>query len=117
MKHASHNLILRTRRGELNIERLVEILRTRGYITERNQEHGCGFCSSAMEAVTQDDMRVVFDFFFPREVFDLDVQCAATAAGGRPGSYAYALYNSNVISREEILELLTQENIETHSSL
>lgn len=113
------DLISRVRRGEINFERLVEILRSRGYITEQQQEKGCGFGSSAMEAARQNEFEALFSFFFPHEVCDIEIQCAATNAGGGPGefAYAYALFNSNAITRTEILAVLQAENEKTYAWL
>lgn len=111
------DLISRVRRGEINFERLVEILRSRGYITEQRQEEGCGFGSSAMEAAHQDELEALFSFFFPHEVCDIEIQCAATNAGGEPGDFAYALFNSKAITRQEVLAVLQAENEKTYAWL
>lgn len=106
----SHGIIIRARRGEINLDRLVEILRTTGFITEKDQEAGCSFGSSAMEAVLQDDFEALFSFFFPGEVCDISIDCAATDANGQKGSYAYALFNAKVITRDDVLSILRKQN-------
>lgn len=111
------DLVSRVRRGEINLDRLVEILRTRGYITEEKQENGCGFGKSAMEAVHQDELDALFSFFFPQEICDIKVSCVATDEGSDKGAYSYALFNSNVINREEVLAVLRSKNEKTHAWL
>lgn len=106
----SMNLIDRARRGDLNFEKLVQILQQAGYITEKNQESGCGFGRSAMEATKQEDFEKLFDFFFPAEICDVEVDCVATDKGGQAGAYAYALFNKNEISRNEMLRILELQN-------
>lgn len=103
-------IIDRVRRGEINFERLVEILRHAGYITEENQEAGCGFGSSAMEAVHQEDFEKLFAFFFPGEHCDIAIACIATDEGGQSGAYAYALFNSNKVSRPAMQQILERQN-------
>lgn len=103
-------IIDRVRRGEINFERLVEILRHAGYITEENQEAGCGFGSSAMEAVHQEDFEKLFAFFFPGEHCDITIGCIATDEGGQSGAYTYALFNSNEVSRPTMQQILERQN-------
>ncbi len=111
------DLISRVRRGEINFERFVDILRSQAYITEEHQVDGCGFGSSAMEAVRKDDFEALFTFFFTEEVCDIEVSCGATDKGGVPGAYSYALFNSKAITRDEILDVLRAENAKTLSWL
>lgn len=113
MKIPPLDLISRVRRGEVNLDLLVETLRDRGYITEQDQVAGCGFGSSAMEAMHGDDFKALFSFFYPSEAFDIDVHCAATDKDGSPGSFSYALYNANAISRDQVLGLLRKQNKES----
>jgi hypothetical protein len=103
------------RRGEINLERLVEVLHSRDYITEQHQEEGCGFGSSAMEAVHQDDLKLLFSFFFPDSICDNEIQCAATDEGGEADSFAYVLFNTNIVTREAVIALLRAENEETYA--
>lgn len=114
MTTPSNKIVDRVRRGELNLEKLVELLRRTGYITEENQEEDCGFISSAMEELHQDDFEKLFSFFFPNEICDIAVDCIATDKGGQLGSYAYALFNSNVVSRQHMQQLLERQNRKNH---
>ena len=107
------DLIARVRRGDLNFERFVELMREPGYIGEHGQENGCGFGSSAMEAAKQDDLNALFRFFYPGEACDILVQCVATDDGGKLGAFEYALINANVVTRDQMLELLRLENLKT----
>lgn len=106
-------LIARVRRGELNFERFVEVLSTRGYVTEEDHEEGCSFVSSAMEAARQYDFDVLFALLLPEVLNDISLSCAATDEGGPPGAFAYALFNTNVIDREDVLGILVKENRRT----
>jgi len=110
MHASSHELFGRVRRGEINLELLVATLRGRGFITERDQEHGCGFSPPAMEALDREDFERLFEFFFPDEICDIEIHCASTDEGGKSGAYAYALFNANVVSRDDMLERLKKQN-------
>lgn len=105
----SHSLIARVRRGELNFERFIEILSTRGYITENNHEEGCSFGSSAMEAARQDDLDTLFSALMPGVMNDIALSCASTKLSGPGNVYSYALFNKNIIDREEIHNILKTE--------
>ena len=106
-------LIELVRKGELNFERFVEILSTRGYITEETHEDGCSFGSTAMEAARQEDFDALFALLLPGVLSDISLSCAATDEGGLSGGFAYALFNTKVIDREEVLCNLAEENRET----
>lgn len=114
MSIPSNGIIDRIRRGELNLEKLVEMLRQTGYITEENQENDCSFSSSGMEVLQQDDFDKLFLFFFPNEVCDIVIDCIATDRGGQRGSYAYAIFNSNVVNRSYMQQLLERQNMKNH---
>ena len=107
------DLIARVRRGDLNFERFIELMREPGYIGEHGQENGCGFGSSAMEATKQEDLNLLFEFFYPGKACDILVQCVATDEGGEPGAFEYALFNANVITRDQMLARLKLENLKT----
>ena len=107
------DLIARIRRGELNFERFVELLETRGYVTEQDCEEGCSFVSTAMEASRQEDFDTLFAALFPGRLNTVSLSCVATDEGGQRGAFAYALFNRNIIEREDIISVLTEENRET----
>jgi hypothetical protein len=107
------DLVARVRRGDLNFERFVELMQEPGYISENDQENSCGFGSSAMEAVKQEDFNKLFEFFFPERICNISVQCVATDDGGERGAFAYALFNANVVTRERMLKFLRLENKKT----
>lgn len=109
-----NGIIDRVRRGEINLEKLAEKLRQPGYITEESQEEDCGFSSSAMEALRQEDFEKLFSFFFPHEVCDIAIDCIATDKGGQRGSYVYAIFNSNVVARPYMQQLLELQNKKNH---
>lgn len=111
----SLTLIARVRRGELNFERLVEILSTRGYVTEQQDEECCNFISTAMESSNQEDFDALFKLLLPGQLNDILISCAATDKGGQPGGFAYGLYNSNAIDREDMLRILISESRKTAS--
>lgn len=112
---STHTLICRTRRGELNFERLVEHLASVGFITESDRIEGCGFGSTAMESARQEDFDALFKLFFPGHSHSIELSCAATDAGGIKGCFSYALFNSNVIEHEEVKHILRKENRENNS--
>ena len=70
-----------------------------------------------MEAVRQEAFEAIFAFFYPDELCDIRVECAATSKGGEAVGYAYALFNSNVVTREEVLNTLRAENEKTYAWL
>lgn len=106
------SLIAFVRRGNLNFERFVEVLSTRGYITEQDHEAGCSLASSAMEAARQEDFDALFKLLMPGRLNDIQLSCKATDAGGMQGAFSYALFNSNVVDDEEIKQVLVKENEE-----
>jgi hypothetical protein len=108
----SCTLIARIRKRELNFERFVEILTTRGYFTEQVHEEGCGFSSVAMEAAKQNDFDSLYQLLMPDAPrnHNISLSCIATDEGGLRGGYSYALFNENLISRGNIKNLLIEEN-------
>ena len=110
----SYTLIALVRRKELNFERFVEILSTRGYITEETHENGCIFGSTSMECAQQEDFDLLFTQLLPETLNEISLSCAATDEGGSTGSYSYALFNTNVIDREDVLKILVEENRKTN---
>jgi hypothetical protein len=111
---SSYTLIALVRRGELNFERFVEILSTRGYITEETNEEGCGFGSSAMEAARQEDFDALFTALLPGVLHNITLSRVATDEGGKPNAFAYALFNTNIIDSDDVLGILVEENRETN---
>ncbi len=107
------NLIALVRRGELNFERFVEILSTRGYLTEEDREAGCSMVSTVMEAANQEDFDALFALLLPGVLNNISLSCVATDEGGPRGAFAYALHNTNVIEREDVITVLVAENRET----
>jgi hypothetical protein len=109
-----HNdLISRVRCGGLNFERFVEILETRGYITEANNEEGCSPASPIMEAARQEDFDRLFVFFFPRRPNNITLACIASNEGFEiygPGALSYALFNSEVLDESEVRRILARVN-------
>lgn len=106
-------LIDRVRRGEINFERFVEILAMRGFITEQSNDERCGFGSTAMEKARQHDFDALFALLLPSVLNNILLSCAATDEGGLSGAFSYALFNSNVIDRKEVLDILIDENRKT----
>ena len=108
----SNHLTDRIARGEFNFVQFVDILSTRGFISEGTNVPGCGIGSHTMEYLQQDEFDALFAFFFPGKLNDIELQCAATKSGATLNAYGYALYNANVIDREEVLKILESENRE-----
>ena len=109
----SLTLVDRVDRGELNFKRFVEVLSDRGYITDHDDEALCSFGSTAIEKASQEDFDSLFEHFFPGQLNDIQISCAATDKGGPSGSFCYGLYNSNVISLETMLQILIRLNRQT----
>lgn len=108
----SLSLIAFVRRGDLNFERFVEVLSTRGYITEQDHEAGCSMVPLGMEAARQEDFDALFKLLMPGRLNEIELSCRATDAGGLRGAFSYALFNSNVVDDETIKHILTKENEE-----
>ena len=104
------SLIARVRRGEINFERLVEVLSGRGYITDDETEEGIGFRRSSMDKVRQEDFDALFNLLMPGIHNDIELDSTATDEGGLPGSFTYALFNKNVIDREGMTQILIRLN-------
>jgi hypothetical protein len=105
---SSNKLKDRIGRGEFNFERFVEILSSRGYITEHEDE--VSFGSSAMEYFQQEEFDTLLQFFFPNRLNNIELKCASTDRGGQKNAYSYALYNENVVSRDEVFKVLEKIN-------
>ncbi len=52
----------------------------------------------------------LFEFYYPQKINSIELRTIGTSAGGIPGNNTYAFYNTNIISHEEILEILTKFN-------
>ena len=107
------DLISRVRCGGLNFERFVEVLQTKGYITEEHGEAGCSPSSPVMEAARQEDFNKLFDLFFPGSPNEIKLGCTATNKGfepAMPGNFSYAIFNANVIDRQAVDRILEAEN-------
>lgn len=102
----SHSLIARVRRGELNFERFIGILTSRGYITEFDKEEGCCFGSSAMEAARQDHFDALFVVLMPDVLNDIELSKVAVRCEGPGAAYEYALFNKNVIDEDAVRSIL-----------
>jgi hypothetical protein len=98
------SLVAMVHGGVLNFERLVEIMETRGYITELDHEEGCGLSSSVMEAARQADFDLLFGGRFPDRNHQVRLECAAID-GGREG-FIYALFNASLMDRRTVQRIL-----------
>jgi len=105
-----HSLIARVRRGEINFERLVEVLSERGYITDVPAEEGIGFGRASMDQTWQEDFDALFSLLLPGIYNDIKLDCTATDKDGIPGCFTYALFNKNVIDREDMTQILMRLN-------
>lgn len=117
MRHPELTLIRRVLRGELNFERLVEILRKDGYLIDEVAPEGCGFGRVAIDSVDQEDFDSLFKFFYPGEVFEIEICKVATDKGGSCGAFSYALFNSRKLDYDEMLDLLYQHNARFNADL
>jgi len=108
-------LLALSSRGELNFARLVELLRNPGYILEGGGEAGCSFVSTVLEKASQEDFDRLFKTFFENERNDIEIDCAATDKGGMRGDVSYALFNSSVITRDDMIKLLSAQNRRNHT--
>ena len=110
MRNPTLTLRQRVLRGELNFELFVELMRTKGYLIDTATPAGCGFGRVAMDSANQEDLVLLFDFFYPTQELDIDLCEAATDEGGQKGAFSYALFNSNRLSRDSVMALLREHN-------
>ncbi|MFV7441173.1 hypothetical protein ACNPMZ_07040 [Acinetobacter pittii] len=101
-----YTLIYHSRNGSLNFEELVEGLSSKGYMLETE----LSFLRPTYNAASNEDFKKLFEFYYPQEINNIELQTIGTSAGGLPGDNTYAFYNANIVSHEEILEILTEFN-------
>jgi len=106
------SLIARVRRGEINFERLVEVLSTRGYVLDTEDEVGLGFSRPHANNAKHADFEALFKVLMPGQHHDIQLSKIATDQGGTPGAFTYAIYNPNVIDYDSMLDRLEQVNQE-----
>ena len=98
------------RAGCFSFEVLVKQLGEVGYITENSPIKKCELISPTMELFKQEDFDELFSFFYPDRENDIKILCVASDEGSERGAFSYALYNTNRITREQIMEILHREN-------
>lgn len=101
-----YTLIYHSRNGSLNFEELVEELSSKGYMLETE----LSFLRPAYNAASNEDLKKLFEFYYPQKINSIELRTIGTSAGGAPGDNIYAFYNANIVSHEEILEILTEFN-------
>jgi hypothetical protein len=101
------SLIDSVRRGELDFERLVEVLSSEGYLTDADGSEGLGFVSARIEAARQEHFDALWKFFYPGKRHDIRLRSCATNKGFTlRGDFNYALFNENQISYEDVMHAL-----------
>lgn len=110
------SLIARVRRSEVNFEQLVEVLSTRGYVTDSDGLNGLGFTRSAIDKAHQHDFDALFKALMPGELNTIKLSTRATAKGG-DGSYTTALFNTNVIEFAAMDQVLIEMNRQQNEGL
>lgn len=104
------DLIARVRRAELNFEKLVEILSTRGYITDVDHEHGLSFVRASVNLTRARDFDALFALLMPGRLNDIRLMTTASSEGTNPGTPTYAVFNTNVIGYQEMRDVLAKMN-------
>lgn len=111
MSNSDSSLISAVRRGELDFERLVEVLSKAGHLTDIDGNQGLGFTRTRIEGARQEDFDALFQFFYPGEGHSIELRSCATDKGfAQRGAYTYALFNENTVSLEEIMAMLIRLN-------
>lgn len=105
------SLVSRVRRGELNFERLVELLSTRGYVTDSEDEPGLSFNRPSMNQARSADFNALFKALMPGRINDIEIMAIGTPWDDSRGS-TYALFNINRIEYEEMMQTIKQINSE-----
>lgn len=111
------SLIGRVRRCEVNFEQLVEVLSTRGYVTDSDGSGGLGFGRVAIAQVRQDDFNALFALLMPGRLNTIRLMSHGTDKGGVPGSFTTALFNTDVIEYEEMNQVLIEINRQQNEGL
>lgn len=104
------SLIGRVRRGQVNFERLVEVLSTRGYVTDSDGPEGLGFMRSAIDKSRQHDFDALFKVLMPGRLNTIRLMTHGTDKGGAPGSFTTALFNTEVIEFAAMDQVLIEMN-------
>lgn len=105
-KFPAPTLIYHSRNGTLNFEELVEELSSKGYMLETE----LSFSRATYNAASHEDFNTLFNFYYPQKINSIQLRTIGTSAGGIQGNNTYAFYNENIISLEDILEILTNFN-------
>lgn len=103
-------LIGRVRRGELNFERLVDVLSDRGYVTDVEHEEGLSFIRASVNQTIREDFDALFKLLMPGQFNDIKLMTTASSVGTHPGTPTYAVFNANRISYEDMMETLAEMN-------
>lgn len=90
-KYRTH-LIQRVLQGDLDFERLMEVMRTDSYLIDAVVPEVCGFGCVAIDSVDQEDDDAHFKCFYPQEGVDVEICKAVTDIGGSCGAFSYALF-------------------------
>ncbi len=104
------SLIARVCRAEINFELLVDVLSNPGYITDGRAQAGLGFMRSSMRKVNQEDFDALFEVLMPGRSNGIKLRTHATDVGGMQGAFIHVLFNENIVSYEDMKELLVVIN-------
>ena len=104
------SLIGRVRRCEVNFEELVEVLSTRGYVTDSDGPQGLGFGRVAIAQARQHDFDALFKLLMPGQLNTIQLMSYGTDKGGEPGCFTTALFNTNVIELQDMKQILMEMN-------
>lgn len=111
MNNFDSSLIRSVRRGELDFERLLTVLSTEGCLTDVDGNQGLGFTRTRIDGARQDDFDALFRFFYPGEGHSIELQsCSSDTGFAQRGAFTYALFNETLISRQEMMAMLTRLN-------
>ena len=101
-----YTLIYHSRNGSLDFEEFFKELSSKGYILENE----LSFLRPTYNAASNEDFKKLFEFYYPEKINSIELQTIGTCAGGTNGHITYAFYNTNIISHDEITEILTEFN-------
>jgi hypothetical protein len=104
------SLIGRVRRGQVNFEQLVEVLSTRGYVTDSDGPEGLGFMRSAIDKAHQDDFDALFKVLMPGQFNTIKLMKHGTDKGGPPGCFTTAMFNTEILDLAEMNQVLIEMN-------
>jgi hypothetical protein len=88
----------------------VEVLTSRGYVTDLEHEPGLSFNRPSMNQVSQEDFDFLFSELYPGEKHKIELSVFTTDEGGPRGCFSYAIFNFALVDFSLIKKILMNGN-------